>query len=149
VNGSTDSVRRATVCSIFKTIELHALTKTKDPTWDAVNLTIWSATELSVGILIASLPPLRKVFDSIFLRILPSTLATRSKVQGSLPLHNVSKAYSKPMGRSSTGDDGDSERDILPIGITKTVVHEVTSVERGTGAKSPINAYSMYGKIAG
>jgi hypothetical protein len=139
------------VCSIFKTIELHALTKTQDPTWDAVNLTIWSATELSVGILIASLPPLRKVFDSLFLRILPSTLATRSKAQGSLPLHNISKPYSKPMGRSETGDDGDSERDMLAgmveTGITKTVVHEVTSVERGSGAKSPMNAYSMYGKI--
>jgi hypothetical protein len=55
------------------------------------------------------------------------------------------------MGRSETGDDGDSERDILAgmveAGITKTVVHEVTSVERGSGIKSPMNAYSMYGKI--
>jgi hypothetical protein len=137
------------VCSIFKTIELHALTKTQDPTWDAVNLTIWSATELSVGILIASLPPLRKVFDNIFRRMLPSTFGTRSKNPGSLPLHIVSKAYSKPMGRSESEGDGDSERDILPVsGITKTVVHEVTTLERGDGTKSPINSYSTYGKIA-
>ncbi|KAF2627376.1 hypothetical protein BU25DRAFT_469124, partial [Macroventuria anomochaeta] len=76
---------RATVCSIFKTIELRALRKTKDPTWDGVNLTIWSATELSVGILIASLPPLRKVFDKMFRRILPLTFMTRSKTPGTIP----------------------------------------------------------------
>ena len=149
----TDLCCRATVCSIFKTIELSALKKTKDPTWDGVNLTIWSATELSVGILIASLPPLRKVFDKMFRRILPSTFMTRSKTPGSIPLYNVSKPYSKPMGRSTAEDDADSEKDMLPGkldgGITKTVVHEVTSAERSDGIQPTNKTYSTYGKIDG
>lgn len=144
----------ATVCSIFKTVELSALKKTRDPTWDGVNLTIWSATELSVGILIASLPPLRKVFDKMFRQILPSTFMTKSKTPGSIPLYNVSKPYSKPMGRSAIEDDTDSEKDILPnkaagTGITKTVVHEVTSAERSNGVQPPNRTYSTYGKIDG
>ncbi|KAF1933164.1 uncharacterized protein M421DRAFT_191060 [Didymella exigua CBS 183.55] len=142
-----------TVCSIFKTIELSALKKTKDPTWDGVNLTIWSATELSVGILIASLPPLRKVFDKMFRSMLSSTFITRSKTPRSIPLYNVSKPYSKPMGRSTADNDDDSEKDILPgnadSGITKTVVHEVTSAERSDGVQAPNRAHTTYGKIGG
>ncbi|PSN72643.1 hypothetical protein BS50DRAFT_630650 [Corynespora cassiicola Philippines] len=72
----------ATVCSIFKTIELRTIVKTQDPTWDGINLSIWSATELSVGILIASLPPLRKAFDRMFQRILPSTITGSHKTPG-------------------------------------------------------------------
>ncbi|KAF2997148.1 hypothetical protein E8E13_005225 [Curvularia kusanoi] len=140
----------ATMCSIFKTVELSALTKTKDPTWDSVNLTIWAATELSVGILIASLPPLRKVFDKFFRQILPSTFVGRSRTRASIPLYNVSKPYNKPMGRSVAGDD-DSEKDILHgkddcSGVTKTIVHEVTSTGMA-GSKPPPNG--AYGKIEG
>ena len=144
---------RGTICSIFKTIELSALKKTQDPTWDSVNLTIWAATELSVGILIASLPPLRKVFDQMFRRLLPSTFTSRPKTPGGIPLYNVSKAYNKPMGRSTRGDDADSEKDMLPGqldgGITKTVVHEVTSSQRGDGTQTPKRTFSMYGKVDG
>ena len=142
------------MCSIFKTIELSALKKTRDPTWDGVNLTIWSATELSVGILIASLPPLRKVFDKMFRQILPSTFMTRSKTPGSIPLYNVSKPYSRPMGRSAAEeDDAGSEKDMLSrnidSGITKTVIHQVTSAERSDGVQPPNKTYSTYGKING
>lgn len=141
------------MCSIFKTIELSALKKTRDPTWDGVNLTIWAATELSVGILIASLPPLRKVFDKIFRRMLPSTFMSRSKTPGGIPLYNVSRPFSKPMGRSTRGDDADSEKDMLPgkagEGITKTVVHEVTSKQKNDGMQPPGGAYTTYGKIDG
>jgi hypothetical protein len=136
----------------MKTRELGALSKTKDPTWDAVNLTIWSATELSVGILIASLPPLRKVFDNFFRTLLPTTL-TRSKPLTGIPMYNVSKHYtigSRPMGRS-VGEDDDSDRDILAEseGITKTVVHEVVSEEwiGGEGVRKPSRTYSTYGKV--
>ncbi|KAK7184817.1 hypothetical protein DPSP01_002210 [Paraphaeosphaeria sporulosa] len=146
----------ATVCSIFKTVELKSLLKTRDPTWDGVNLTIWSATELSVGILVASLPPLRKQFERILRKVLPSTLQTSNKrTPGShsgIPMYNVSKVTTKRntriMGRSDVGiDDGDSERSILPDGgsdtkvdrgIMKTVVHEVTSESRSeTGKEVP------------
>lgn len=137
----------ATICSIFKTVELRVLQKTRDPTWDGVNLTIWSATELSVGILVASLPPLRKQFEKLLRRVLPSTWQTsKERTPGSrsgIPMYNVSKVSkqnTKIMGRSDIGiDDGDSERSILSDGgegkmdggIMKTVVHEVRSEERG------------------
>lgn len=57
------------------------------------------------------------------------------------------------MGRSTAEDDTDSEKDMLPGkvdgGITKTVVHEVTSAERSNGAQLPDRTYSTYGKIDG
>ena len=122
-----------------------------DPTFDSVNLTIWSATELSVGILIASLPPLRKQFDKLFKLIVPSTaVVSRSKTPGNtMPLYNfgTSKGFSKPMGRSGNHDDASSERHILPedSGITKTVevVHEVT-MPRSAHAKEPKTSVESY-----
>ena len=57
------------------------------------------------------------------------------------------------MGRSTERDDADSEKDMLPGkldgGITKTVVHEVTSAERSDGAQPPNRTYSTYGQIDG
>jgi hypothetical protein len=140
----------ATACSVAKTIELAPLSTTKDPTWDGVNLTIWSANELSVGVLIASLPPLRKQFDMIFRKLLPTTLrGTRSKQPNSIPLYNVSKQFTigtRPSGK--TGDDtsklyedDSSEKGILPDsdnnGIMKTVVHEVVHEERAGSSDNP------------
>ncbi|KAF2795036.1 hypothetical protein K505DRAFT_240769 [Melanomma pulvis-pyrius CBS 109.77] len=142
----------ATICSIFKTIELSALRKTRDPTWDGVDLTIWSATELSVGILIASLPPLRKVFDRMFRYILPTTFTSKSKTPGnSIPLYNLSK----PMGRSGDNDDGSSERHILPEDshvegkIIKTVRHEITTTERDDTGEDRVKVRQSYDKISG
>lgn len=104
-----------------------------------------------MGVLTASLPPLRKVFDKLFRSILPSTNITRSKTPGSIPLYNVSKPYSKTMGRSTAQGDADSKKDLLGRnadgGITKTVVHEVTSAERSGGVQPPNRTYSTYGKI--
>ena len=103
--------------------------------------------------MIASLPPLRKVFDKMFRRILPSTFMTRSKTPESIPLYNVSKPYSKPMGRSTAENDADSEKDMLPGKvdgeISKMVVHEVTRAEKSDGVQPPIRTYSTYGKIDG
>ena len=147
----------ATACSIAKTIELAPLSTTKDPTWDGVNLTIWSANELSVGILIASLPPLRKQFDMIFRRFLPTTLrGSKSKQPNGIPLYNVSKQFtvgSRPAGRSEQNksklyEDDSSEKGILPEsdnGIMKTVVHEVVHEERdgsSDNVRKPVRAHS-------
>jgi hypothetical protein len=139
----------ATICSIFKTIELKTITQTNDPTWSGVNLGIWSSAELSIGILIASLPPLRKAFDSIFRKILPSTLAN-SKTPNSaygyggrstnghhirLDTYEANKRTHKSVhpGESALESDSDSERAILEdeegrgAGIMKTT--KVTVLE--------------------
>jgi hypothetical protein len=106
----------------MKTTELPVLMKSCDSTWDHTALSIWSALELSVGILVASLPPLRKQFEALFRKLLPSAfLDSRSKQRPSdngIPLYNVSKQFtigSKP-GRQSqlnADNDADSERYIL------------------------------------
>ncbi|RYN23849.1 hypothetical protein AA0113_g2861 [Alternaria arborescens] len=151
----------ATICSIFKTIELKSITKTQDPTWDGVSLTIWSSSELSIGILIASLPPLRKAFDHIFKRILPSTITGsgktpqygygRSTGQGANSIHmknfQGSKAYhSRLPGESILDGDDESDRAILPDdehkgpGIMKSTDVQVTVSEDVEEAGSSSNS---------
>jgi hypothetical protein len=133
-----------------------------DPTWDGSNLTIWSATELSVGILVTSLPALRKQFDGLFRRVLSSTfLGNKSKTpsgSNGIPLYNVGEQLtigSRPIaGRSRfrrDDDDGDSEKYILGDSeqpgkgeITKTVVHEVRSEDRSC-VQVPGQAHNIYG----
>jgi hypothetical protein len=130
-----------TTCSIVKAT-LPALLKTRDPSWESTDLVIWSGVELSVGILIAALPPLRKQFDSLFRRVMPSTfLNSRPRTRaasGAIPLYEVtigSKTTRRKTRIEGDGDDdGDSERRILGVHgkgeITKTVVHEVKSEDR-------------------
>jgi hypothetical protein len=143
----------------MKTTEFRALQKTREPSWDGVNLSIWSATELSVGVLIAALPPLRKQFDKFFRSLLANTLGgprSKSKQTSGIQIYNVSKlASSKPTTKSRVRDaDDDSERGILPDedgrdGITKTVVHEVVS-ERAVSrdrVQVPTRTHCTYGKI--
>ncbi|CAN9202843.1 unnamed protein product [Alternaria alternata] len=151
----------ATICSIFKTIELKSITKTQDPTWDGVSLTIWSSSELSIGILIASLPPLRKAFDHIFKKILPSTITGsgktpqygygRSTGQGANSIHmknfQGSKAYhSRLPGESILDGDDESDRAILPDdehkgpGIMKSTNVQVTVSEDVEEAGSSSNS---------
>ncbi|KAL1798177.1 hypothetical protein ACET3X_002214 [Alternaria dauci] len=151
----------ATICSIFKTIELKSITKTQDPTWDGVSLTIWSSSELSIGILIASLPPLRKAFDHLFRKILPSTMTGsgktpkygygRSTGQGANSIHmknfQGSKAYhSRLPGESILDGDDESDRAILPDeenkgpGIMKSTNVQVTVSEDIEEAGSSSNS---------
>jgi hypothetical protein len=145
-----------TTCSIVKATTLPALLKTRDPTWESSDLVIWSGVELSVGIFIAALPPLRKQFDSLFRHIMPSNfLSSRPRTHGPngvIPLYDVtigSKTTRRKTRIEGEGDDddGDSERRILgahgKCKITKTVVHEVKSEERDSVAL-PVRAYNTY-----
>lgn len=142
----------ATICSVFKTIELKSITKTTDPTWDGINLGIWSSSELSIGILIASLPPLRKAFDKLFSRMLPSTFTNSRKTpaygyghstSGDIRMQNFagSKAYhSRIPGESVLDNDDESDRAILEEehkgqGIMKSTKVTVTE-EAGVGQKA-------------
>ena len=132
---------RVTACSVVKATTLPMLFKTQDPTWDSTDLLVCSGIELSVGILIAALPPLRKQFDALFQRLLPSTFLNSRpiirSVGGGIPLYEVAKASRRRTRIEGDGDDddGDSERRILGAlagkrEITKTVVHEVTNEDR-------------------
>lgn len=147
------------MCSIFKTVELKAITDTKDPTWDAVNLGIWSSAECSTGILIAALPPLRKAFDNLFKRIVPSTLQnSQSKPQygygyghstsGNIRMSTFqsSKAYhSRIPGESILDNDSDSDRAILQeeegkcAGIMKTTKVTVEENEASGSQSSQLS----------
>ncbi|PGH33029.1 hypothetical protein GX50_04175 [[Emmonsia] crescens] len=53
----------ASACAIAKATELPALLNTKDPTYVAVNLTIWVKAEFNAGLFAASLPPLKSTFE--------------------------------------------------------------------------------------
>ncbi|EUC30999.1 hypothetical protein COCCADRAFT_28182 [Bipolaris zeicola 26-R-13] len=113
----------ATACSIAKTIEMSALKKTRDPTWEGSNLNIWSACELSVGVLVASLPPLGKPIDSMLDRILPSSFLVTDPdncpYNNGLPMFSISKQFtigSKPTRertRSKNYNDRDNDKYIL------------------------------------
>jgi hypothetical protein len=145
----------------MKATTLPALFKTQDPTWESTDLVIWSGTELSVGILIAALPPLRKQFEILFQKILPSTLLssrlkTRSTGGNAIPLYDVvthNTVGSRPTrvrSRSHSGhdDDAESERRILSMletkgAIKKTVVHEIRSEDRNS-LQLLDRAYDMY-----
>ncbi|KAF2996233.1 hypothetical protein E8E13_003240 [Curvularia kusanoi] len=152
----------ATICSIFKTIELKTITETRDPTWTGVPLGIWSSAELSIGILIASLPPLRKAFDNLFSKILPSTLAGsktpnshygygRSTNGNHIRLdtyeQNKSSHKSRHPGESVLDSDSESERAILEdqegksAGIMKTT--KVTVLEEADGPSQKTSRESM------
>ncbi|KAG9191116.1 hypothetical protein G6011_09204 [Alternaria panax] len=149
------------VCSVAKTIELSTLMKTSDPMWDGTNLSIWSSSELSVGVLVASSPPLRKQFDTFFRRML-SSMGTKSKTQASgneIPLYNANKQFtigSGPKGDRSRFqrddiDDGDSKKYILDNSaqpgkgeITRTIVHEVRNDDRKS-VQVPDRIGNMYG----
>jgi hypothetical protein len=160
VNERLLTFNSATICSIFKTIELKSITKTQDPTWDGVSLTIWSSSELSIGILIASLPPLRKAFDHLFKKILPSTLTGSGKTPqygygrstnaagNSIHMNNFqgSKAYhSRLPGESILDGDDESDRAILDddhknAGIVKSTNVQVTVSEEVAEAGSSSNS---------
>lgn len=130
---------------------MKTITQTRDPTWSGVNLGIWSSAELSIGILIASLPPLRKAFDHFFQKILPSTI-THTKTPNSqygygrstngnhirLDTYENNKRHkSVHPGESALDSDSDSERAILEdeegkgAGIMKTT--KVTVLEETEG----------------
>ena len=141
----------ATICSVFKTVELKAITKTQDPTWDGINLGIWSSCELSIGILIASLPPLRKAFDHLFAKILTSTFTNSHKTPqygyggsttGDIRMKTFqgSKAYhSRIPGESVLDRDDESGRAILEEeehkgpGIMKSTKVTVTEGDSESG----------------
>jgi hypothetical protein len=67
----------AAIASICRLHALYILTHTTDITWDNPSTVIWSAIELNVGILCASLPTLRAFFIRIWPKAFLSSYNSR------------------------------------------------------------------------
>ncbi|KAJ4989764.1 integral membrane protein [Stagonosporopsis vannaccii] len=71
-----------TTISALKLYEMKSLYSSADPTWTGVNLSIFAVAEVFVGAFTASLPPLRKTFETLLRRVLPESIigsASRSR----------------------------------------------------------------------
>ena len=98
-----------------------------DPTYTSVNLSIFASTEVFVGAFTASLPPLRKTFETLLRRILPESVVGTSRDRKSLGkspgnsyvMREVGNSYvlnSNAVGREGRPRhdlDNDSEHSIL------------------------------------
>jgi hypothetical protein len=95
---------------------MKSLNSSPDPTYSSVNLSIYAIAEVFVGVFTACLPPLRKTFDQVLRRILPSGLLSSraSKSRESCALKPLSD-HSNTNRKSKVGNesDGDSEHAIL------------------------------------
>lgn len=71
------TILSAAIASICRLHGLHVLANTDDITWDSPSSAIWSAIELNVGIICASLPTLRPFFTKIWPRAFLSSYNSR------------------------------------------------------------------------
>ena len=94
---------------------MKSLADTKDPSYESVNLSIFAIAEVFVGAFTASLPPLRKTFETLLRRVLPSSITGASKVsRQSCALDNIDPKVSSKTWRTKHETDDDSELGILP-----------------------------------
>ncbi|KAF9737629.1 integral membrane protein [Paraphaeosphaeria minitans] len=122
-----------TAISTLKLYEMKSLNASSDATYTSVNLSIFAVSEVFVGAFTASLPPLRKTFETLLRRVpLDSAMgsATRSKksisqksmgkgIGNSYVMKEVGNSYvlnGKGIGRHARPKhdlDNDSEHSIL------------------------------------
>jgi hypothetical protein len=69
---------RCTAISAMKLWDFQRLQGLKEVYYESVTLSIWSMTEVSMGIVVANLPPLRKSFDRLLKHVLPKFSTNRS-----------------------------------------------------------------------
>lgn len=135
---------RGTICSIVKLCELNFLSKGKDPTYDSVDLTIWSAAEVATGMIVSCLPLLRKTFDRLLKHVVPPTTLGSSKDRSTTGRSGVNSFHmvshlGKPKSHMQISDD-ESERAIFAEqendkGIVKTLDVTISSDARDRGYK--------------
>ncbi|KAI4836094.1 hypothetical protein E4T44_08460 [Aureobasidium sp. EXF-8845] len=124
----------ATVCSIVKIAVAGKMFNTHDPTWDAVDLSIWSTAEVNVCIIAACLPPLRSQFDSFLRRFFGmafSRSTTRSRPtygSQSIALQTQSKSHRTIIAVEA--QDFGSERSILaPDDVEDGIIRKTRQVQ--------------------
>ncbi|KAF1929961.1 uncharacterized protein M421DRAFT_381590 [Didymella exigua CBS 183.55] len=117
-----------TTISALKLYEMKALYSSPDPTYTSLDLSIFAVSEVFVGAFTASLPPLRKTFETLLRRILPeSILGSASQSRKSAGKGTDNSYVMKEVGNSYVLDgntsgnqsrpkhdlDNDSEHSIL------------------------------------
>ncbi|KAK3377371.1 hypothetical protein B0T24DRAFT_621046 [Lasiosphaeria ovina] len=73
------------VSSIVRLPHLHNLNQSKDPTWDVVDICIWSITELGSAITLSSVPAIRPLFAHIFPKVMGSARSSKDASSNQLP----------------------------------------------------------------
>ncbi|KAF9700594.1 hypothetical protein EKO04_001435 [Ascochyta lentis] len=117
-----------TVISAVKLYEIKALNESRDMSYQGVNLAILSVTEVLVGSLTASLPPLRRLFENFLSRILPESVkgSSRRTMGNSYVLPEFGNMNTKRTKREDHESDDSSEKTILPGALGSS-----TNIEQG------------------
>jgi hypothetical protein len=102
---------RTTTISALKLYEMKSLNESDDPAYTAVNLSVFANAEVFAGAFTASLPPLRKTFEILLRKIIPTRL-TGASTKHSRQSYALQGAESHTRPKHET--DIDSECDILP-----------------------------------
>ncbi|KAF2127821.1 hypothetical protein P153DRAFT_294851 [Dothidotthia symphoricarpi CBS 119687] len=127
------------VCTTISALKLWSFQLLQDQTetyYESVSLSIWSTTEVSIGIVVANLPPLRKSFDGMFKHILPAAIFSGKQSSSRLKSFNLPTYGSQSARRSKIeGRSGRSER--LPsIADNASERAILEDIENQDGAKS-------------
>ncbi|KAF7679772.1 alpha beta-hydrolase [Alternaria burnsii] len=116
-----------TTISAMKLYEMKSLNESPDPTYSSVNLSVFAIAEVFVGVFTACLPPLRKTFENLLRKVLPTSI-TGGSGKGSRQSYALQNTGPQMSGKSSKrkhDTDDDSELGILPDG-------EVVSERKGS-----------------
>jgi len=93
---------------------MKSLNTSPDPSYTAVNLSIYASTEVFVGVFTACLPPLRKFFDDILKRILPAGIISSRGTRNSYALNAFSnRSEATKESQPKLESDADSDYAIL------------------------------------
>jgi Fungal rhodopsin domain len=113
--------KSALVSCIVKVYYLSFYGKFNDFLWDSVNITIWTACELNIGIFAASVATLRPLFRTAFQSSTFSTGYTdNEKQQNSLDKNGFVKHISNSRGTSRVGGSKSSNDDFEMFGSVVT-----------------------------
>lgn len=136
MRSTTPSLTTYSGC-ITTIIRLHALSSFRislDPTWDYIDVVIWTGAELAAGIVCASLPAVRQLLALLLPKQWSSFLTYRSRSRSlpmpgrdHLPSANKKLQSSPSHGKGSYG--GTTE--ISPSKWTKAQAEHVEDIERG------------------
>ncbi|KAF3031907.1 hypothetical protein E8E12_002200 [Didymella heteroderae] len=115
-----------TIISAIKLYEIKALNESVDVAYQSVNLSVLSVTEVFVGTLTASLPPLRLLFENLLNRARPNT--TTSIHDQSKKDSYVLSNWQKPR-KSADNSSEDAILDPPPTAIIVRTTHVIIRTE--------------------